>query len=128
MIIISLLKYRHSFSTCFSLARAIVAIVIACACLVVSTSISALTFPDLPKEYDGTVFVRGNEPFTYAVFVTTDQAFAISGPLVELLVADHQQCVIRILGFVDQRKNDAPLPEQRLPVLVVERIIEGCGL
>lgn len=71
--------------------------------------------------YDGTVVVRGNEPFTYAVFVTVDQVFEISGPLTARLVANYQQRSVRVRGYVTQQ---TAAYEPGLAVFMVEEIID----
>lgn len=71
-------------------------------------------------EYDGIVEVRGNEPFTYAVFITGNQVFEISGPLKAQLIAHYQQYRVRVHGYVAQHTSNN---EPRLAVLIVEKIL-----
>ena len=70
--------------------------------------------------YDGTVIVRGNEPFTYLVLVTSYGEFEITGPLITEIYSRYQQHVIRILGKeVEQLSRNT----YDIPALFVQKVV-----
>ena len=71
--------------------------------------------------YDGTVIVRGNEPFTHLILVTSYGEFKITGPLTAEISSRYQQHLIRILG-----KEVEPLSSSKydIPILFVQKVVE----